>query len=113
MHDFFVPGIVDIDWRRFYSTASEANSWLGRGWTVRYFMTLEQVADGYLLIDEEGASILFPTDAPLETEGETIVNIGARMELQRQKDHFEILHWHHGSDSIMRFRFAAGPGRMP
>jgi len=104
-HDFELPGTTWLVWRRYYSTDSTVNSWLGRGWTAPYFMKLERVGDGYTLTDEEGRFILFPALGKELSVGETIFNPSANMELRREEQHFSILHWHHGGDMVEQFCF--------
>ena len=46
MEDFSLPGTMQLAWSRFYSNNIEETRWLGRGWMVRWFMSLERIADG-------------------------------------------------------------------
>jgi RHS repeat-associated protein len=111
-HDFCLPGTVELLWNRRYSTDSAANGWLGRGWTVPYFMTLEQVPGGYRLLDEGGGFLVFQIPTQVLGVGERVVNFGANMELRREQNYFSILHWHWGGDSVERFVFQPGDARL-
>lgn len=113
--DFSFPGTVPLLWRRQYATDSPSNTWLGRGWTVPYFMTLERVAEGYRLFDESGKDLVFPVAGDALPIGGSIASLGANMELKRGRSHFSILHWHHGTDEVERFGFEfadSGPMRL-
>jgi YD repeat-containing protein len=113
--DFELPGTITLDWVRHYATDCLENSWLGRGWTVPFFMRLERRDDGFLLIDEVGRQLLFPVTGGRLEVGESFLSLGANMELRRERDHFQILHWHFAtSDDVERFCFKPSDnGRMP
>lgn len=105
-HDFEISGTVPILWRRFYSSSSAVDSWLGRGWIVPWFQSLRRTPEGYELTNEEGSSVLFASPAPLRA-GNSVLHAGANMELHREQNAFSILHWHHGAESVERFWFSA------
>jgi RHS repeat-associated protein len=90
-HDFEFPGYLPLIWRRFYSTANLTLTPLGRGWASLFFMTLTETKDSFHLTDEEGSDVVFA--APMGREPST--NLGARMELRRERDGFAIWYWHH------------------
>ena len=103
--DFSIGGTIPLDWVRYYATDCPVNSWLGRGWTVPFFMRLERRDDGILLTDEVGRPLLFPAPEGRLQEGESVIALGANMELRRESDHFQIIHWHIASDDVERFCF--------
>lgn len=103
--DFQVAGSKNLDWVRHYASDCPENSWLGRGWTVPFFMRLERRDDGFLLNDEVGRLLLFPAPGGQLRYGESLVCLGANMELRRELTHFQILHWHIASDHVERFCF--------
>ena len=112
--DFQLPGSIKLDWVRHYATDCGENSWLGRGWSVPCFLRLERRDDGFVLTDEIGRSLLFPVSGGQLRYGESLVCLGASMELRRALDHFQILHWHSGSDDVERFCFYPNDGgHMP
>lgn len=103
--DFALPGSLGLDWVRRYATDCDENSWLGRGWTVPYFMRLERQIQGWMLTDEIGRQLLFPCGEDRFDDSTVIAVLGANMELQRHPAHVEILHWHVASDDVERFGF--------
>jgi RHS repeat-associated protein len=111
-HDFELPGIIPLLWRRYYSTDSTVDRWLGRGWTVPYFMTLRHESDGYRLLGENGQTLQFPSPSASLRTGDVIVNLAANMELRWKGDHYAILHWHHGSDEVEVFCFEPRGDRL-
>ncbi len=103
--DFVLTGTYDLIWRRNYSNDSPVHSWLGRGWTVPYFMKMDHIPEGYLLTSEDGSPILFQTpDRDLDV-GETNVNLVSNMMLRNEGSHFSILHWHHEEGEVERYCF--------
>src|SRR5262245_51066357 len=113
-NDFRLPGTVRLLWRRHYATSSPANTWLGRGWSVPYFMRLERSAEGYVLTGETGGAVLFPAPTGPLREGAVLTNLGANLELWRERERFTVVHWHDGGSPIIRFCFAArADERMP
>jgi RHS repeat-associated protein len=115
MDDFVLGGTIPLAWSRFYSTDTMATVWLGRGWVVPWFITLERIDDGYRLTDERGRTLVFPVPEGADLQvGGRIIKYGANMELMRQENHFTIDHWHYGMDDVTRFCFpAAGGAQMP
>lgn len=105
--DFQFPGTIPLVWRRHYSTDSPSNSWLGRCWTVPYFMTLEHVPEGYRLLTESGSHVVFPAAPEGLPVGGSIASLGANMQLKREESHFCIDHWHWGTEDVERFYFQA------
>src|SRR5260370_27657614 len=101
-HDFCLPGTLELLWLRRYSTDSPVNSWLGRGWTVPYFMTLEQVPEGYRLVDEGGNFLLFRVPARVLRVGERLENFVANIEQRREENYFSSLHSQWGTDNVER-----------
>src|SRR5262249_48363748 len=87
-NDFILPGGLSVGWRRYYSTPSTYNGWLGRGWAAAYFMTLERTTDGYLLTDEVGGRLVFPAPGGILRDGRAVILFGANMELRRDDRHF-------------------------
>src|ERR1700733_4159218 len=112
--DFELPGTVGLDWVRYYATDCNENSWLGRGWTVPFFMRLERRDDGFLLIDEIGRPLLFAAAGGALRVGDSLVSFGANMELRREPDQFQIVHWHIASNNVERLYFRESEtGPMP
>jgi RHS repeat-associated protein len=113
-NDFGFRGTTDFVWRRYYGTDCPISLWLGPGWTTPYFMRLERVSEGYLLTDEQGTKLLFSVPNGYLEIGQMVANLGANMELRRDLRHFSVLHWHHGSDEVLKFFFELNWGEnMP
>ena len=113
MVDFAFSGVVALNWQRLYGTDLDINSWLGTGWTVPWFSSLERVPEGYLLRDESGRLLLFPSDPVSDLPvGGSIVNYGANMELVRRSNRLLVNHWHHGTDDVERFCFPLNGSRL-
>jgi YD repeat-containing protein len=111
--DFRFPGMLDLVWRRRYDSDTTLDSWLGRGWGVPFFITLERVPEGYLLTAQAGHTVLFPAIEPLG-EGGILRNLYSSMELRREANSFSVLHWHAGGSPITRWTFPAWEwGTMP
>lgn len=104
-HDFDLPGLQPLAWRRFYVSNSVINAWLGRGWTVPYFMRLSALKDSFRLIDEEGGEVLFPIPPAQDAAGGTVTNFAANMELRPESDHFVVIHWHYDNETVEKFGF--------
>src|SRR4051794_31094625 len=102
-HDFRVAGAFELLWRRHYSTVVESNSWLGRKWTVPYFTYLQREPSGYVLNGAHGEQVFFSSAARI-SRSSCISNFSANMELWREDDQYNVLHWHDGGD-IRRFSF--------
>jgi RHS repeat-associated protein len=106
MVDIVFKGTISLGWRRVYATDLDVNSWLGRGWTVPWFASLQRTPEGYLLTDESGRLLLFPVDPAVDLPvGGSVVSYGANMELVRHHDRFVVHHWHHGTDDVEQFCF--------
>jgi RHS repeat-associated protein len=108
--DFSVSGTIALDWTRHYETTCIQNAWLGRGWTLPFFMQLEQHEIGFLFTDEIGRQLMFPAASGRLELGERILCYGANMELRATSGRFEILHWHGPTDEVVRFCFQSGKG---
>ena len=112
--DFSVAGTISLDWVRHYETDCQENSWLGRCWTLPFFMRLQRREDGYFLTDEVGRQLLFAVASGQLRPGERVLCPGANMELRRGPDRFEVLHWHNPTDDVVRFCFKQrADGEMP
>lgn len=102
--DFVLPGSVGLRWTRHYSTIATYDTWLGRKWTVPYFMSLTKRSDGYVLAGSHGEETLFPTQKKPEP-GTAVSNLQACMELRYESGNYTVLHWHQGKTDIKRFGF--------
>jgi YD repeat-containing protein len=102
--DFRVPGSVELNWERYYSTAAICHTWLGLKWTVPYFMSLERRSDRYILGGAHGEEVTFAAPTGKLRVGAQLVNLSASMELCRDPDQYSVLHWHTGGPSV-RFCF--------
>lgn len=101
--DLRIPGMVPIRWRRFYSTATDGVTPLGRGWSCLWFVTLRRTDDRFVLSGEEGADIAFTEP----TADSASVNAAAEMELRRRGESLVVYYWHH------RQRFVFEPTSDP
>src|SRR5208337_4497946 len=70
--DYSIPGNVDLIWERSYSTAllDRPATFLGPGWTSRYFATLTRAGNEYQFFTPEGDDEIFADpDSLVETGG--------------------------------------------
>jgi RHS repeat-associated protein len=58
--DFVLRGRLPLDWSRYYSSARAAVGLLGVGWRTRWEITLHNVGDGLVYVDEYGNTISVP-----------------------------------------------------
>src|SRR5262249_48224640 len=89
--------------RRTYSSDSEVDGPLGRGWITPYQMQLNRRPDGFVLLSESGGTVLFASNAGALAPGTTLFNFGARMELGVVDEHYVVLHSHDGGNAVERF----------
>ena len=67
--EFTIAGPLPIAWVRHYSTARITAGPLGWGHTHGFARTLQAAVDGWLLRQPDGATLLFPYDAPTQPQG--------------------------------------------
>jgi YD repeat-containing protein len=109
-HDFDLPGTVRFLWKRWYSSNSAVDSWLGKKWSCPYFMRIDRVPAGYALASAHGGTILFEYSRDRPTP--ILRNFAANMELEDHGHFLSVLHWHHGDTDHERYRFhPAGNGQ--
>ncbi|QCY13047.1 RHS repeat-associated core domain-containing protein [Pseudomonas sp. MPC6] len=68
--DFALPGLMPIEWSRFYASDLTVDSVLGRGWVLPWEQSLRRRGDFLYLTDNQGRSVPFVTLEP----GERIYN---------------------------------------
>ena len=67
--EFTIAGPLPIAWVRHYSTARITAGPLGWGHTHGFARTLQAAVEGWLLRQPDGATLLFPYDAPTQPQG--------------------------------------------
>ncbi len=112
-HDFDLRGTMRLLWRRYYSTDSDAQTVLGPRWTTPFLMTLETLPEGWRLIADTGASILFERPERALEVGQRVRNLAANMELWRRADGYTVVHWHPGEASLAIWHFWGTEGVLP
>ncbi|KIY37960.1 hypothetical protein TZ03_25195 [Pseudomonas sp. 10-1B] len=68
--DFSLPGLMPIEWSRFYASDLTADSVLGRGWVLPWEQSLRRQGTFIYLTDNQGREVPFVTLQP----GERIYN---------------------------------------
>ena len=68
--DFSLPGLMPIEWSRFYASDLSVDSVLGRGWVLPWEQSLRRRGSFIYLTDNQGREIPFVTLQP----GERIYN---------------------------------------
>ncbi|TDV58951.1 YD repeat-containing protein [Pseudomonas sp. LP_7_YM] len=79
--DFALPGLMPIEWSRFYASDLTVDSILGRGWVLPWEQSLRQRGDFIYLTDNQGRSVPFVTLEP----GERIYNPHEQVYLVRSE----------------------------
>jgi RHS repeat-associated protein len=109
--DVFIPGQVDLDWERRYSTSllDGPSGPLGSGWTTRYFATLMRTPSGFELITPEGGHDFFDDPAGSVDHGGVIRNVGSFQELRQTGNRYVLTRWNVDTGAIDRYVFALRP----
>ncbi|MBD1106701.1 PAAR domain-containing protein [Pseudomonas amygdali pv. morsprunorum] len=68
--DFALPGLMPIEWSRFYASDLNVDSVLGKGWVLPWEQNLRRNGSFVYLIDNQGRSVPFVNVEP----GESIYN---------------------------------------
>ncbi|QKZ02404.1 RHS repeat-associated core domain-containing protein [Pseudomonas eucalypticola] len=79
--DFVLPGLMPIEWSRFYASDLTVDSVLGRGWVLPWEQSLRRRGDFIYLTDNQGRSVPFVTLEP----GERIYNPHEQVYLVRSE----------------------------
>ncbi|CAM3039601.1 hypothetical protein GCM10011247_04430 [Pseudomonas plecoglossicida] len=77
--DFVIPGLMPIEWSRFYASDLDTGSVLGRGWTLPWEQSLRRNGCFVYLNDNQGRSVPFVDVEP----GERIYNPHEQLTLVR------------------------------
>ncbi|MFJ4054302.1 RHS repeat-associated core domain-containing protein [Pseudomonas sp. NPDC089743] len=77
--DFVIPGLMPIEWSRFYASDLDTGSVLGRGWTLPWEQSLRRNGCFVYLKDNQGRSVPFADVEP----GERIYNPHEQLTLVR------------------------------
>ncbi|WP_275629645.1 RHS repeat-associated core domain-containing protein [Pseudomonas sp. 273] len=64
--DFSLPGLMPIQWSRFYASDLDVDSVLGRGWVLPWDQSLRQAGEFVYLSDNQGRSVPFVALEPGE-----------------------------------------------
>jgi RHS repeat-associated protein len=94
--DFFIPGIVPLEWRRLYSTAYLEDGPFGKGWVTRCSVRLRYLDNRIVFLNEDASGI--PLKVP--ADGERINHPGLQYETIREGMRYIINHWHHAQRYI-------------
>jgi len=113
--DLFVPGKVDLEWDRSYSTSrlQMTGGPLGRGWTCSHFATLSKQADSFRFFTPEGSLEVFAGDAQAVDRGHVVRNLGAFLELFRKDDRYIVQRWNSDTQFVIRYCFDARDSGEP
>ena len=63
--DFDLPAPLPLPWQRTYASDFAQIGWLGQGWSTPLSLQIQRVADGLVLVDEQGRRIPLPGGLPL------------------------------------------------
>ncbi|MBX6438855.1 DUF6531 domain-containing protein, partial [Pseudomonas syringae group genomosp. 3] len=77
--DFALPGLMPIEWSRFYASDLNVDSVLGKGWVLPWEQSLRRNGSFVYLIDNQGRSVPFVNVEP----GHSIYNPYEQMHLVR------------------------------
>ena len=58
--DFDLPAPLPLPWQRTYASDFAQVGWLGQGWSTPLSLQIQRVADGLVLVDEQGRRIPLP-----------------------------------------------------
>ncbi|MCD4811466.1 DUF6531 domain-containing protein [bacterium] len=114
-NDIEIPGAISLVWRAFYSTALLGGkpSVMGPGWTHSFDLTLTIDLDGFRFQGEDGLVIGLDDPENSVGNGELLRDISSCIELKLRGDLYELLHWHPGSESVIKYLFRASPPGIP
>lgn len=108
-HDIEISGAISLVWRTFYSTSRLTNvssgTSVGIGWTHPFDLSLALVDDEYVFSGPDCWQVSFHSVRDRVNEGSVLRNLGACAELWRDDEAFEVRHWHHEEDEIVRYFF--------
>ena len=62
--DFSLPGLMPIEWSRFYASNLDVDSVLGKGWVLPWEQSLRKLGDFVYLTDNQGRTVPFVDVAP-------------------------------------------------
>ena len=62
--DFTLPGLIALEWRRFYRSSDRRPGWLGYGWSVPLAVELALVFDAIHYYDAKGRRVQLPALEP-------------------------------------------------
>jgi hypothetical protein len=71
--DFSLPGLMPIEWSRFYASDLKVDSVLGQGWVLPWEQSLRCTGKHLYLTDNQGRSVPFVNLQP----GQRIYNVSA------------------------------------
>lgn len=111
-HDAEIDGLVELTFRRSYSTAllTAAHSVLGPGWVHGFEATLVRDLAGFEFNGHDGQRISFDdVRGTFEASG-SLLNAGECMELRREGDRLVVYHWHHWDDPVQKYVFLPAEG---
>lgn len=114
-HDIEIPGAISLVWRAYYSTGllGRSGCLMGPGWTHPFASTLTRDLDGFSLRSAEGARIELTDYEGVVDAGEVLRDLAAHSELRRVGGHYELLHWHAGEESVIKYLFRIDEGPAP
>jgi RHS repeat-associated protein len=108
-HDIDVPGVVPLNFRRYYSTAliNTPTALFRHGWVYALEVTLTRNPSGYSLWGPEGVTVWFEDPTGAVEAGGVAFAFGDSMELQRQDAWYVVYHWHGWREEVQKFYFRA------
>lgn len=88
--DFALPGLMPVEWSRFYASDLNVNSVLGKGWVLPWEQSLRRNGSFVYLTDNQGRTVPFVNVEP----GQSIYNAYEQMHLVRTQGGHYMLHTH-------------------
>jgi len=110
--DVWIPGLVDLVWRRRYNTAllDLPDSPMGRGWSVPYFATLWRQGNEYHVALPEGGEEVFDDSEGAIARGGVIRHFGTFQELTRDGHQYVLTRWDIDTLQVERCYFSSADG---